>query len=200
MPREAFLRDALTAAESARAAGAPINPVIAAAQAALESNFGRSQLATEGRNLFGIKKGSSWTGPTLELPTKEWRNGDFYTTVAHWRKYRDWQHSVEDYGALIGRVYPHAAAVADDARAFLEQLVALDYPKYATDGSYVAKVWGIVEQFDLLDQAGPERLLLVFDAQGLEVARVALPGDADVLLRANATGTRFYVRPDTLDN
>jgi len=40
--REEFLKAALAAATQARAAGAPINPVIAAAQAALKSNWGQS--------------------------------------------------------------------------------------------------------------------------------------------------------------
>ena len=42
----------------------------------------------------------------------------------------------------------------------------------------------------------PARLLLVFDAAGVEVARVALPDGADVLLRASADGRRVYVRAD----
>jgi len=43
----------------------------------------------------------------------------------------------------------------------------------------------------------PERLILLLDAAGTEVGRVALPADADVLVRASSDGQRFYVRPDT---
>lgn len=40
-----------------------------------------------------------------------------------------------------------------------------------------------------------ERLLIVLDSDGGEVTRLVLPPGADVLLRANSTGTRYYVRP-----
>lgn len=43
----------------------------------------------------------------------------------------------------------------------------------------------------------PDRLLLVYDTTGAEVARVPLPATADVLTRVSADGTRVYVRPDT---
>lgn len=197
MTRDDFLTAALTAATQARDVGAPINPVIAAAQAALESNWGQSQLAREANNLKGVKAGSSWGGPVIELPTREWREADstWYTTVARWRKYADWKESFEDYGALIARVYPVAASRADDARAFLEALIHGDRYSYATDPDYVAKVWSIVEQYDLREPA-PDRLLIVFGVDGSEVARVVLPANADVLTRVSADGKRVYVRPD----
>ena len=198
MTREEFLAAALAAATAARGVGAPINPVIAAAQAALESNWGQSQLAREANNLKGVKAGSSWGGPVIELPTREWREADgtWYTTVARWRKYADWKESFEDYGALIARVYPVAASRAEDARAFLEALIHGDRYSYATDPSYVEKVWAIVEQYNLLDlEPDSDRLLIVFARDGSEVARVPL-GSADVLLRASADGQRVYVRPD----
>lgn len=199
MTREEFLKAALAAATAARDVGAPVNPVIAAAQAALESNWGQSQLAREANNLKGVKAGSQWGGPVIELPTREWREADgtWYTTVAKWRKYADWTECFDDYGSLINRVYPHAAAVAHDARQFLEQLTARDYPKWATDPRYTEKIWSIVEQHNLLAAAAPERLLLVFDTTGEEIARVPLPEGADVLVRASSDGQRFYVRPDT---
>lgn len=199
MNKTEFLTAALLAATQARDVGAPINPVIAAAQAALESNWGQSQLAREANNFHGVKRGSSWSGDVLELPTQEWSETrqTFYTTVAKWRKYRDWQHAFADYGDLIARVYPHAAAAADDALKFLVELTARDYPKWATDPRYTEKVWSIVEQYDLLDmQPASDRLLIVFDASGSEAGRVNLPAGADVLTRVSADGSRVYVRPD----
>ena len=55
--REEFLREALASAEGGLSSGHRFNPVIAAAQAALESNFGRSQLARMANNLKGVKAG-----------------------------------------------------------------------------------------------------------------------------------------------
>lgn len=197
MTREEFLDRATRAAEEARKSGAPISVPIAVAQAALESAWGASQLAREANNLKGVKAGSSWNGDVLVLPTREYRTADasWYTTEARWRKYPSWKAAFLDYGNLIRRVYPHAAAVADDPRAFLEQLVARHYPRYATDPDYVEKVWRIVEEHDLVE-ASAGRLLLVYDADGTEVARLSLPEGADVLVRASADGSRVHVRPD----
>lgn len=198
MTRSEFIQKAIEAAKSAKATGAPISIPIAVAQKALESNFGSSQLAREANNLGGVKAGSSWGGPVIELPTREWREADgtWYTTVARWRKYADWKESFEDYGALIAGVYPVAASRAEDARAFLEALIHGDRYSYATDPDYVAKVWSIVEQYNLLDLAlDSDRLLIVFARDGSEAARVPL-GSTDVLMRASADGRRVYVRPD----
>ena len=38
---------------------------ITLAQGMIESDFGRSRLAREGNNHFGIKCHSDWTGPTI---------------------------------------------------------------------------------------------------------------------------------------
>src|SRR5690625_1823254 len=170
MTREEFLTAALTAATQARDAGAPISVPITVAQAALESNFGQSQLAREAFNYFGIKTGSRWGGMVLELRTQEWSETRqaFYTTIAKWRKYEDASHGFEDYGALINRLYPNAAGNADDARAYLDGLFNGQF-KWATDPNYIPKVWSIVEQYNLLDLVPSDRLLLVYDATGAEV-------------------------------
>ena len=41
------------------------------AQAACESNWGKSSLASKWYNFFGMKAGSTWTGKVAELTTKE---------------------------------------------------------------------------------------------------------------------------------
>src|SRR5690625_108774 len=170
MTRDDLIREATLAAQTAKAAGAPISVPITVAQAALESNFGQSQLSREAFNYFGIKIGSSWGGMVLELPTQEWSETRqaFYTTIAKWRKYEDAAHGFEDYGALINRLYPNAANNADDARAYLDGLFNGQF-QFATDPNYREKVWSIVEQYNLLDLVPSDRLLLVYDATGAEV-------------------------------
>lgn len=156
MNRQEFLDRALSEAQEAAKIMPTFNPVIAAAQAALESNWGQSQLAIQANNLKGVKAGSSWGNATIELPTREWREADntWYTTVAKWRKYDSWAESFIDYGGLIRRVYPHAVAVKDDPKKFLIALTS-ERLKYATDPHYTEKVWGIVEQYGLLEKARP---------------------------------------------
>lgn len=201
MTRPEFIERATVAAQLAKAAGALISVPIAVAQAALESNWGQSQLAKEANNFHGVKRGSSWSGDVLELPTQEWSEArqTFYTTIAKWRKYRDWQHAFADYGDLIQRVYPHAAAAAEDALKFLVELTARDYPKWATDPRYTEKVWGIVEQYNLLDQAqASDRLLVILAPDNTELAAVPIPAGARVRTISTVdfdTG-RVYVRPE----
>ena len=228
--RAQFLQEALAAAKQGLKAGHRYNPIIAAAQAALESNWGRSQLARRANNLKGVKAGRSWDGPTITLPTREFLNNQWVTVDAKWRMYIDWAHAFADYGRLIERVYPQAAAVASNARAFLEALVSGQL-KYATDPDYVAKVWRIVEQYSTVfsnaawriveqkdavlpalrlaegnrakdvvlnkvkhNQNLEENLIILYDVEQVEVARVPVPPDATVLIRAD--GKRTHVRPD----
>lgn len=159
MERDMFIVNAYQAAKVASLKGAPISPPIAAAQAALESAFGKSQLAREGNNLFGVKAGASWQGQTLSLPTKEWSpERGWYETTAVWRKYPNWEESFDDYGDMIGRLswYADAVAVCDDPLAYLKALVNRDEPVYATDPAYIEKVWAIVEQYGLLEPQHPQ--------------------------------------------
>ena len=65
-------------------------PSIALGQSAVESGWGESKAATQANNIFGIKKGSTWKGPTIDL-----KEGAF-------RKYNNVGESVADYGSLMG--------------------------------------------------------------------------------------------------
>lgn len=155
MTREEFCIAALRAAQAARKAGAPINPGIAAAQAALETGFGKSRLCTEGNNLFGIKATKGWPGKRVSYQTREFdpKKG-WYVTRAGFRAYDDWKACFQDYGALIGRLswYRDAVRAKDDPRGFLEGLAAKPgkEPGWATDPEYVKKVWMIAKKWGLV--------------------------------------------------
>ena len=65
-----------------------ILPSITAAQAILESGWGRSELAkVPNNNLFGIKDSEDWHGEIVTVPTQEYLNGDYITVNAAFRKY-----------------------------------------------------------------------------------------------------------------
>lgn len=150
--RTKWLKDVYDEAVAARMAYPELrfNPVIAAAQAALESNWGRSQLAVRANNIKGMKVSRDWQGKRIQLPTREQRpDGTIYETVADWKVYPSVQEAFRDYGALIERVYPQSAAVAEVPLAFLEGLTS-GALKYATDLQYTSKVWSIVEQYGML--------------------------------------------------
>ena len=139
--RGAFLRElAPDAILSARAHGIPVS--ITLAQAILESGWGRSNLAVNHNNLFGVKAGRS--DDAVATTTRErggrWRRARF-------RTYERLGDSLAHHDALLGQDARYAAARehVSDWRAFLRALA----PVYATSRSYVSQVSWFVERYEL---------------------------------------------------
>ena len=88
-----------------------INPAVILAQAAIESGWGQSDLASEYHNYFGItaygRSNVWWKGQSIELGTHSLR----------FRVYDTPGDSFMDYARLIRSVYPFAADVSDDPKA-----------------------------------------------------------------------------------
>lgn len=196
MRREDFIKKALKAAQAARDRGASIVPEIAAAQAALESRYGRSKLAREANNLFGIKAGTSWKGPVIEIPTREWDDvKGFIRVTARWRKYANWEECFRDYGNIINRLpwFEDAvkAARQNDALGFLEGILSKpNEPGWATDPKYRDKVLSVAESWGLLHPTvtsgtTPQRLV---------VSRFFLDGVEIEIEAASIVGHKLYVR------
>lgn len=196
MEQRRFLRLAQRAAETARSVyRLPIVPAIAAAQAALESAWGESELSREANNLFGIKAGRSWDGPTYTLPTREFDPDSGWRTVpAQFRAYESWAECFRDYGEIINtRPWfrdAAEAAVRGDPLGFLNGLLARPgrEPGWATDPAYKEKVLDIARRYGLLE--GPHRLQVDrLYLNGLEVEPVAVS-----LARTDTAGVKLYVR------
>src|ERR1035438_5317570 len=75
-----FLHRAMDAAQKA----GHVFPEMAACEAALESGYGRSQLATQDRNLFGTKQHLHPIYGTQSLPTREDLGGAWKTVNSNW--------------------------------------------------------------------------------------------------------------------
>ena len=140
-------------AQAAKQAGAPIHAGIAAAQALLESGYGKSQLSSVHNNYFGIK--GSYRGHSVLLPTKEVVNGKWITIQAEFRSYPTVTECFVDYGDIIRRLpwYQDAEDAADRGADFLRGLLAkrdslgkVIEPGWATDPDYFKKVWAIAER------------------------------------------------------
>lgn len=118
-------------------------------QAAHESNYGRSGLATKSNNLFGIKAGKAWTGPVDLWDTWEVVAGKEVKVKAPFRKYASWADSVRDWAKLIRTRYAGAylSAVAGDARGFFN---GLQQGGYATDPNYATKLVGVQQSLEAL--------------------------------------------------
>lgn len=103
-------------------------PGYVAAEAALESRYGQSQLATQANNLFGMKMHAG-TPPeqVLSLPTKEFVGGQWITIEAKWMKYADWEACFRDRQATLIRLAPtylhyQAALDASDGETFVREV------------------------------------------------------------------------------
>ncbi|MEA3639797.1 MAG: flagellar assembly peptidoglycan hydrolase FlgJ [Lamprobacter sp.] len=146
---QAFLQPLLAPAEAAsRRTGVPAELILA--QAALETGWGRHQIRTaDGRNshnLFGIKAGSQWQGPTAEVTTHEYFNGQRTRIRDQFRVYDSYEAAFIDYGRLISRS-PRYAAVSTAPNA-AQAARALQAGGYATDPAYADKLIKIMGHFD----------------------------------------------------
>lgn len=123
-------------------------PTMAAAEAALESNYGLSELAREANNLFGMKQHAHAVYGTMNLPTREFENGEWIATTAQWVKYPDWASCFRDRLATLERLanaFPHyaAALAATDAETYIAEVSKT----WSTDPNRGAKCLAIYEEF-----------------------------------------------------
>lgn len=152
-----FVARMTRASDIAKARGAILNRRAAVAQAALESAWGESLLASRYHNLFGVKAGRGWHGPTVDLWTYEWygkrESGKpvYEKVMAKWRVYPSWSECLVDYSRLIQArpwfrdAMPHADPPHGDGDwiRWLSHLVDQDEPgelRWATSPDYVEKV------------------------------------------------------------
>ena len=135
MTKEEFLTQAMAAARASSATSGLI-PEITVAQAALESNFGRSRLSVEANNYFGIKARNGQ--PFVEMRTVEVVDGKRVTIRAKFAKFASMKDcfAARDRMILTLPCYAEAKACASDAEAFVRALGT----RWATDPEYAGKI------------------------------------------------------------
>jgi len=149
MTKDEFI-SAATAAARAFAENGGSHAGVAVAQAALESNWGNSQLARDAHNYFGIKAHGSL--PWIELPTHEAKNGALVRVSARFAKYGSIEACFADRQRILATIaaYAEARACATEPEAFIRALAR----HWATDPHYAEKLLRIYREhgFDQLDQ------------------------------------------------
>jgi len=116
-------------------------------EAALESGWGSSQLALQAFNLFGVKADSSWHGPVLTLPTKEFIKCVWVTQQAKWRKYDSWLSCISDHATFLLTNPRYAPAFkTTNVSDFVH---AISSAHYASDPLYSNKIMEIITQHNL---------------------------------------------------
>ncbi|GEN23632.1 flagellar rod assembly protein FlgJ [Halomonas cupida] len=146
---------------ASRASGVPAELILA--QAALETGWGRREIATQSGgnsyNLFGIKAGASWQGPTTRITTHEVVNGQRYRVEDDFRVYGSFEEAFTDYAGLIsGNPRYASVTTAPDAAAAAQ---ALQRGGYATDPAYAAKLIAVMNTMGPLSGATESRATAV---------------------------------------
>lgn len=140
-----FIQKLMPAAKQA-AQKLGLEPLALLAQAALETGWGQRTFKTaEGNNsfnFFGIKAHNSWQGDVAVVDTLEYRQGVAQKEKAKFRAYESPEQSLGDYVDFIksNPRYQQAVAVADNPRAYFQQLQAAGY---ATDPNYAQKILSV---------------------------------------------------------
>ena len=136
-----------SAAANAAAAETGIPAPFMLAQAALETGWGKREIigsdGSASHNLFGIKAGASWTGPTVDVKTTEYIGGRPQQLVQRFRAYANEAESFADYAKLMkdSPRYANVVAQGSDAKLFAQ---GLQKAGYATDPAYAEKLGKVI--------------------------------------------------------
>lgn len=150
-----FMQTLAAPAQAASAnSGVPAELILA--QAALETGWGKHEIATRdgqnSHNLFGIKAGSQWQGETTDVVTHEYIDGRRTQVVDSFRVYDSYEHAFTDYANLIGN-NPRYAGVTQAPTA--EQAAReLQRGGYATDPRYADKLVAVMDSIGPLNAGG----------------------------------------------
>ena len=134
---------------------------VSLAQFILESGYGKSELAQQANNCFGMKKslsgntwaGSVWDGKSIYTKsTKEQRSWGTETVTAEFRKYACIEDSIADHSAYLTGARKGSAPRYEGLKGCKDYRKAAQIVKaggYATSSAYVDKLCSIIEQWKL---------------------------------------------------
>ena len=145
---------------------------VSMAQFILESGYGKSELALNANNCFGMKKslsGNTWSGSTWDgssvytKKTQEQKtDGSYETITADFRKYTCVEDSIADHSAYLNGAKNGSKLRYDGLKGCTDYKKAAQIIKdggYATSLTYVEKLCSIIEkwnltQFDVMADTG----------------------------------------------
>ena len=131
--------------EEAKARGYKVCSAIIS-QACIESGYNTSLLSMKYHNYFGMKCGSAWKGPSVNLATKEEYNSQLVSIRDNFRAYPDMIAGVRGYFDFISTSRYANLKGAATAQEYLE-LIKKD--GYATSSSYVNTCMNVVNRYGL---------------------------------------------------
>lgn len=122
--------------------GTGIFPSVKMAQMILESGAGRSQLAIQGNNFFGIKAGASWTGRVLYF------NDDCGQNKCRFRAYDNPQDNINDHTKILLLSRYAKARTSPNPE---QQAIDIHRAGYATAYNYAAGLVSVMNKYNLKD-------------------------------------------------
>ena len=134
---------------------------VSLAQFILESGYGKSELAQNANNCFGMKKslsgntwsGSSWDGKSIYTKkTQEEENGKMITITADFRKYGCVEDSITDHSAYLLGAKNGSAFRYNGLKGCTDYKKAVQIIKdggYATSSTYIRNLCSIIERWNL---------------------------------------------------
>jgi peptidoglycan hydrolase FlgJ len=132
------------ALEASNATGIPARFLLG--QAALESGWGKHEIraadGSQSYNVFGIKAGRNWDGPTVSSVTTEYVDGVARKVTQKFRAYASYTDAFKDYAGLMQGNRRYAAVLKqNDSAGFAH---GLQRAGYATDPHYAVKLVSIL--------------------------------------------------------
>lgn len=127
-----------------------IRSSISIAQAALESDWGKSTLAYKYNNFFGVKATGSMR--SVNLTTSEFEDGKWIEVKAPFRVYDSWQASMEDHADLL------IHGTSDNPKRYAKVISGVNVEEaaqalvdggYATDPGYAKKIMNLINEYQL---------------------------------------------------
>lgn len=119
-------------------------PSVILAQAALESNFGQSDLARVNKNFFGIK---AKKGQGVSYATEEVENGQRVTIKDNFESYKSPVDSFKHYGRLLSQAQRYQPV--REAKSAQEACHKLHPSGYSTDPGYGQRLVDLIKQYNL---------------------------------------------------
>ena len=137
---------------------------VSLAQFILESGYGKSELAQNANNLFGMKKslsgntwsGSAWDGKSIytKKTQEQHTDGSYETITADFRKYPCIEDSIADHSAYLLGAKNGSKTRYEGLKGCTDYKKAVQIIKdggYATSLTYVEKLCSIIEKWKLTE-------------------------------------------------
>lgn len=115
-------------------------------QACIESGYNTSLLSLKYHNYFGLKCGSAWKGPSVNMSTKEEYNSQLVSIRDNFRVFPDMESGVKGYYDFIST---KRYASLKDTDTPLSYLSEIKKSGYATSSSYVNSCMNVVLKHEL---------------------------------------------------